>query len=253
MLKLRHSLSIVLTLSFLLVLPAQTAAQICIGNTADNRRLAGVTVSTGGVDLPHDMSLHMAGVKHVSGPGGLFGVAQSVYTAQYGALTGLPNAGDYNLHAYRGEGRWLFSLPVPSEVGGPGALGVCLSVGLRLSSYGYNMKQEAITSDPDLELTGWHISGAAPVTVDVGYRIPLSEAFDLVPYVSPGISPYFGGLIHETTVDSNSDDLPTGTDFFTTVGVAANHDLFRVGLTVQTGHIEYGGATRLGLEAGIRW
>ncbi len=251
--KLRHSLSIVLTLSFLLVLPGQTAAQICIGNSADGRRLAAVTVTTGGVDLPHDMGLHMAGVQHVTGPGGLFGVAQSVYTVQYGALTGLPNADDYNLHAYRGESRWLFGLPVPSEVGGPGALGVCVSLGFRLSSYGYNMKPDAVTGDPDLELTGWHISGALPITVDVGYRIPLSDAFDLVPYIAPGISPFFGGLIHETTVDDDSDDLPTGTDFFTTLGVAANHDLFRVGLTLQTGLMEYGGATRLGVEAGIRW
>lgn len=240
--------SVFVTTFMVLALPTDARSQVCIGNSADHRKVSSATASTGGVALPHDLGLHMVGVKHVRGQGAFFGLGQGIYSAQYGALTGVPNGSDYNRWAYRGTGRWLFDLPAPAAV--PDEVGVCFSVGMRLSSFGYVLKLQEVTEGA--EISAWHFSWALPVTLDLGYRYDLNETFAVTPFLSPGIAPYWGGTLDETLTEED-DPLQTATDFFTRMGVALNHDMFRVGLLVESGLVEYAGGTRVGIEGGVRW
>ena len=249
---LRHRTTGTLFALALLIAPAAAAAQTCIGNPPQIERFSTVQLSTGGVTLaPDGLGLHMVGITHHTDEA-LFGLGQNVYRVEYGALTGLENGSDYQKHAYRATARWLFDFPLPSAA--PEALDLCWTIGTKIAFFGYVMNLDAVTADNDV--AAWYFGWGFPVTANAGYRISLNESFDLVPYVAPGLNPNWGGLLADESVHGGThedlNELTTGIDYFTAMGVALNHELFRVGLFLESGMEEVGG-TRVGLEGGIAW
>lgn len=243
-------------LALALAVPATVSGQTCIGNSPDVARFSTAELSTGGVNLPQDLALHMVGLTHFTDDA-FFGLGKNVYRVEYGAMTGIDNAEDYGTYAYRGTARWLFDLPLPATA--PEGLDVCWTLGTKLAAFGYTMQYEAVLDDqvtPDQEVGAMYFGWGIPVTANAGYRIALNETFDVVPYIAPGVNPQWGGLIadEDAVVGLNQEvnELGGRLDYFSIMGVALNHDIFRVGLFVESGMDEANG-TRVGLEGGLAW